>query len=79
MKKYIKNMINRIICKIKGHVLETESITKTIQPNNWCKRCSRCGRYVLHCDIASVTISEKEALEFKEEFEKEMEFIEKHL
>lgn len=63
-------MINRIICEIKGHVLETESIIKTISPNNWCKRCIRCGRYVLHCDIGSVTISEKEALEFKERFER---------
>lgn len=60
---------NSIICRIKGHTLEKNSITKTIGKNNWCRRCTRCGKYVLHCDIGSVVISEKEALDFKREWE----------
>lgn len=66
--------MKRIICKFKGHVLEAESITKQIGGKCWCKRCTRCGRYVLHGEIGAVTITEKEALEFKKEFEDELAF-----
>lgn len=66
---------NSIICRIKGHTLEKKSITKTINENNWCRRCTRCGKYVLHCDIGSVVINEKDALDFKREFEEIQEKI----
>ena len=70
------DLINKIICIIKGHTLERKSITKTINENNWCRRCTRCGKYVLHCDIGSVVISEKEALDFKREWEENEKMIE---
>lgn len=70
------DLINKIICIIKGHTLEKNSITKTIGENNWCKRCTRCGKYVLHCDIGGVVISEKDALDFKREFEETQKKIE---
>mgnify|MGYP003299518061 CR=1 FL=1 len=70
-------LISRIVCRIKGHTLENKSITKTIGENNWCKRCTRCGKYVLHCDIGGVVISEKDALDFKREWEENQKLIEK--
>ena len=68
-------MIKRTICKIKGHDLEAESITREISGDCWCRRCKRCGRYVLHCPIGSICMSEKEALQFIEDFDKELEHL----
>lgn len=59
-----------IVCAVKGHRLEEKSITNTINRNNWLKKCSRCGMYVMHGDLGSVLLTEKEALEFKIDFEK---------
>lgn len=63
--------MKRIICWIEGHKLEDKSIVRTISSNNWLKKCSRCGQYVMHGDIGSVCISEKSALKIKANFEKE--------
>lgn len=71
--------MKRIICKIKGHDLESKSITKMISGKCWCKRCKRCGQYVLKSDIGCTTISKKSALEFKEDFEEQFKFIYSHL
>ena len=67
--------MKKIICFFKGHSLEKESIVKTINTNNWCKKCVRCGKYVLHGDIGSVELSEGEAMDFLLDFQKEMECI----
>ena len=68
-------MIKKIICYFKGHILEQESIIKTIGQNNWCRKCLRCGRYFLHSDVGGVTIDAESAMAFKEKFEKEMAWI----
>ena len=75
----MKKIMKKIICGIKGHILEKESLTKTIGANNWCRKCTRCGRYILQCDIGSVVVSEAEAFEFAEDFKKEMERINRHI
>lgn len=62
--------MKRIICMILGHPLERESIVNTICSNNWLRKCKRCGRYIMHGDVGSVCISEKEAMRVKSEFEK---------
>lgn len=64
------NILNRIKCSIVGHdVTDSESIVKTFNSNNWLRRCKRCGRYVMHSEHVAVCISEREALEIKQEFE----------
>jgi hypothetical protein len=67
--------MKKIICFFKGHSLGKELIGKTINPNNWCRKCTRCGKYILHGDIGSIAISEKEAMDFKRYYEKEMKII----
>lgn len=62
-------MFNRIKCWIFGHVCTTPSIVNTLNPNNWLRKCDRCGRYVMHGDIGQVTISEKDAFDVKRKFE----------
>ena len=62
--KYIK-------CLIFGHDISgSKSIVETFCSNNWLKKCNRCGRYIMHGNIGSVCISEKEAQKIKMEFEK---------
>lgn len=73
------NILKRLVCLFKGHVLTTPSITMAIGENNWLKKCDRCGYYVLHADAGGVTVSEKYALDFKRRFEAEMKRYEKEL
>lgn len=66
-------VFNYIKCVIVGHdVSGSESIVETFCSNNWLKRCNRCGRYIMHGDIGSVCMSEKEALKVKRDFERYM-------
>lgn len=57
-------------CIFKGHQLE-KSIVNTINSNNWLKRCSRCGLYLMHGDIGKVILTKRQAMKIKKEFEKE--------
>lgn len=45
--------------------------------HNWIKRCNRCGAYIMHSDIGSITLSEREAIKTKKEFEEEMSLLNK--
>ena len=64
------NIFKYIKCLLIGHDISgNESIIKTFCNNHWIKKCNCCGRYVMHGDIGSISISEKEAFEFKNEFE----------
>ena len=61
--KYIK-------CLLVGHdISESKSIVKTICSDNWLKKCNCCGRYIMHGEIGSICISEKQALKVKKEFD----------
>lgn len=74
------NIVKAIACLIVGHnTTESKSIVKTFCSNHWIKRCNRCGAYVMHGDIGSVTLSEKEALKTKQEYEAEMQRIDRIL
>lgn len=61
--KYIKCLL------FKHDVSGSESIVETFNSNNWLKRCNCCGRYIMHGNLGSVCISEKEALKIKKEFD----------
>lgn len=63
--------IKTIICAVVGHKLEEPSIVNTLCSNNWLKRCSRCGFYIMHGDIGSVHLTERQAYKVKREFEEE--------
>lgn len=70
--------IKAIICAFKGHEIDPEeSITQTQDIRNYLCKCKRCGLYEMHDALTntSITISEKEAYRFKEEFESEMEML----
>lgn len=58
-----------LICLFKGHTLE-KSIVNTICRNNWLKRCSRCGLYLVHGDIGTMILTKRQAMKFKAEFER---------
>lgn len=65
-------ILNFLKCAIRGHILDTPSIINFIDSGNFLKKCSCCGRYVVRStDGLVVTMSEKEALEWKQEFEEE--------
>ena len=75
-------MILRMIeCLFKGHVIDpSESIVGDIMidKRNWLCKCHRCGRYLMHDGAMSggtVTMSEREALQTKKEFEEQMELF----
>lgn len=59
-----------LICIFKKHKLEP-SIVNTICKNNWLKRCSRCGLYLMHGDIGTAILTKRQAMKIKAEFEKE--------
>lgn len=64
------NILKYIKCLFVGHDISgNESIIKTFCSNHWIRKCNCCGRYIMHGDIGSISISEKEAFEFKNEFE----------
>ena len=63
--------IKAILCMMAGHKLNEPSIVNTLCTNNWLKRCSRCGLYVMHGDIGSITLTKRRALRVKQEFEEE--------
>lgn len=63
-----------LICLFKKHTLEP-SIVNTICKNNWLKRCSRCGLYLMHGDIGTVILTKKQAMKIKAEYEKEFPYM----
>lgn len=67
-------IIKKIKCLLHGHVIDydKEPLIQSISGSCWVRKCERCNRYVIHSDIGTITISENEALEFKEEIENEM-------
>lgn len=66
--KYIK-------CLLFGHDISgNESIVETYSPINWIRRCNCCGRYIMHGDLGGICISEKAALKFKNEFERDFNY-----
>lgn len=72
------NIVKGIACLIVGHnTRESKSIVNAFSPNNWIKRCNRCGAYIMHSDIGSITLSEREALKAKKKFEEEMSLLDK--
>lgn len=67
-----------IICLFVGHKTDgSESIITTINPENWLKKCSRCGRYIMHSEVGQISVSEKEAFRIKADFEKAFPYIKK--
>lgn len=74
------NIVKAIACSIVGHNTKTsQSIVNTFCANNWLKQCKRCGAYVMHGAIGSITLSKKGALKIKKEFEEEMQLLDKAL
>ena len=72
------NIVKAIACVMVGHnTKESESIVNAFSSNNWIKRCNRCGAYIMHGDIGSITLSKREALKTKKEFEEEMSLLDK--
>lgn len=64
------NAFKYIKCLLFGHDISgSKSIVETFCSNNWLKKCNCCGRYLMHGDIGSICISEKEALKIKNEFD----------
>ena len=60
--------IKKLKCIFVGHTLE-KSIVNTMCSNNWIKRCSRCGMYLMHGDIGTIILTKQQALKLKAEFE----------
>lgn len=67
-----------LICIFKGHLLGN-SIVNTINTNNWLKRCSRCGLYVMHGGFHdnSILLTKRQALKVKREFEEHFPYTKK--
>lgn len=68
-------ILKAIICKFKGHEVDPdENIVDSFNSDNWVCKCHRCGLYVIHDGMlgASITVTKREAFEFKESFESEM-------
>lgn len=64
------NIFKYIKCLLIGHDISgSASIVETFCSNHWIKKCNCCGRYLMHGDIGSICISEKEALNIKSEFD----------
>lgn len=64
-------LIKFIKCLMVGHKFEEPSIVNTICSDNWLKKCSRCGLYIMHGELSSVPLTEKQAFKLKKEFEEE--------
>lgn len=74
------NIVKAIACLIVGHNTKaSESIVNTMCANNWLKQCNRCGAYVMHGNIGSITLSKKQALKIKKEYEEEMQLLDQAL
>lgn len=61
-----------IKCAKKGHILDTPSIINFGDRNTYIKKCSRCGLYEVHVHLiqsSTVTLTETEAFQWKQEFE----------
>lgn len=63
------NLIKLLKCLIAGHKFETPSIVNTLNPDNWLRKCSCCGFYIMHGEIGSVLLTEKQAFKVKNDFE----------
>ena len=64
------NPIKFVKCIFAKHQLDTPSIVNTICRNNWLKKCSCCGMYIMHGESGAVLLTEKQALKVKRDFEK---------
>ena len=72
------NIVKAIACLMVGHnTKESESIVNAFSLNNWIKQCNRCGAYIMHSDIGSITLSKREVLKIKKKFEEEMSLLDK--
>ena len=64
------NVFKSIKCLLVGHDISgNKSIIETFCSNHWIKKCNCCGKYLMHGDIGSICISEKEALKIKNEYD----------
>lgn len=73
-------VFNHIKCFINGHdVSGNESIIEAFNDNNWIKQCNCCRRYIMHGDLGSISISKKEALDFKAKHEQFASDVRKHI
>lgn len=67
------NIFKYIKCLSIGHDISgNKSIVETFCSNHWIKKCNCCGRYLMHGDIGSICVSEKEAFLIKNEFKEYM-------
>ena len=64
-------LIKVIMCAVFGHKFEEPSIVNTLCSDNWLKRCSRCGLYIMHGSLGSVHLTKRLAYKVKREFEAE--------
>ena len=69
-------LINILKCKMRGHTLNESSIIDFGDKRNFLKKCSCCGLYVARDTFGlTVTLTEKEALELKRDFEEEVAYM----
>ena len=60
------------ICRVRGHNLNNSAIIDA-GDCGFMKQCSRCGRYVVYAKyVGTLDLSEKEAMQFKQEYEDEL-------
>ena len=72
------NPIKVLKCVMVGHTLNEPSIINFIDSGNYLKKCSCCGLYVAKDTFGlKVTLTEKEALKLKREFEEEFPYSKK--
>ena len=73
-------VLKHIKCMLYGHDISgSKSIVETINSHNWIKKCNCCGMYIMHGDLGSICISEKEALKLKSEFDKTVELCKQYI
>lgn len=66
------NPIKFLKCLLMGHTLDEPSIIKFKDSGNYLKKCSCCGLYEARSIFGTrVILTEKQALELKQEFEEE--------
>ena len=62
-------MLSTLICRARGHQLESESLFPTACPSEqWVRRCKRCGRYVVHDHGAELTMGKRDAMVFMDAY-----------
>lgn len=70
-------ILKAVVCTFKGHDINpSESIVgdTMIDKRNWLCKCHRCGLYEMHdgaISNLSITLTKREALQVKMEFERE--------